>query len=271
MRIDAEALRHAYPGGGDVVRIARLGIAPGERVALLGRNGAGKTTLAKLLCGVLVPTAGRVLLDGQDLAAMPVRERARRIGFVFQDPSTQLFAATVREEVAFGPRNLGKTGPELDTTVRRALERTGLADMAEQNPLDLPHTWRRMTSLASVLAMNCRALALDEPTAGLDAPRVALLEAILADLASDGVTTIAISHEMDFCARNADRLVVLRAGAVVEDRAAAQLFADAPRLDELGLAQPALTALGQDLRFPRPALDEGGFLEQLREASRKHR
>src|SRR5438552_8815550 len=186
-----ENLVHVYREGAvRAVDGVDLHFASGERVAIIGQNGSGKTTLVRHLNGLLRPTAGRVLVDGVDAAGFRVAQLARRVGLVFQDPDRQIFAATVRAEVAFGPRNLGLRGTRLEEAVSAALGAVGLDVERETNPYDLGGARRKLLALASVLAMGTPVLVLDEPTTGQDAHGVETARRVIADVTAEGRTVI---------------------------------------------------------------------------------
>jgi energy-coupling factor transport system ATP-binding protein len=241
---------HVYPDG--AVRALDgldLAIGSGERVAIVGQNGSGKTTLVRHLNGLLRPTAGRVLVDGVDAATLRVAQLARRVGLVFQDPDRQIFSATVRAEVAFGPRNLGLRGAALEAAVEAALVAVGLEGDGDTNPYDLGGGRRKLLALASVLAMGTPVLILDEPTTGQDARGVALVRGVIDAAATEGRTIIAVSHDMDFVADAFERVVVLRAGRVILDGPPAEVFAEAswPALASTYLEPPLPALLGARL------------------------
>ena len=196
--------------------------APGERVALVGQNGSGKTTLVRHFNGLLRPTSGTVLVDGGDAGALTVAQLAARVGLVFQDPDRQIFAGSVRAEVEFGPRNLGRSGDELRAAVTDALATTGLAGEEATNPYDLGQSRRKLLALASVLAMRTPVLVLDEPTTGQDARGVERVRAVVEAVAAEGRTVVAISHDMRFVAEVFERVIVMRAGRIVLDGAPAR-------------------------------------------------
>jgi len=223
-----EQLAHVYPEG-DVRALdgVDLHIAAGERVALIGQNGSGKTTLVRHLNGLLRPTSGRVLIDDTDAARLTVAQLATRVGLVFQDPDRQIFAGSVRAEVEFGPRNIGRSGGELRTAVESALEATGLAGEERTNPYDLGGSRRKLLALASVLAMRTPVLVLDEPTTGQDARGVERVRSAVDAVTDEGRTVIAISHDMRFVAEAFDRVVVLRDGRVVLDGPPEEVFGPA--------------------------------------------
>jgi energy-coupling factor transport system ATP-binding protein len=224
--IRVEGLTHVYGASGvRALEGVDLHVGPGERVALVGQNGSGKTTLARHLNGLLRPTEGSVTMDGEDAARMTVAQLARRVGLVFQDPDRQIFAGSVRSEVEFGPRNLGRSGDALRTAVHDALVATGLADEEATNPYDLGQSRRKLLALASVLAMRTPVLVLDEPTTGQDARGVDRVRDIVDAVSTEGRTVIAISHDMPFVAETFDRVIVMRAGRIILDGSPAEVFA----------------------------------------------
>ena len=197
--LEAIGLTHRYPSGVLALDGVDVTIHRGEFVALLGGNGAGKTTLAKHFAGLLEPTSGTV------------RSHAERVGFVFQNPDHQIFANTVLDEAAFGPRNAGLPEPDVAARAGRALERVGLGDVAGLHPLRLGRGDRQRLAVASALAMNPDVLILDEPTSGLDWRGTEALMGLLTDLNRDGTTIVMITHDLPLAARHASRTVTLPA------------------------------------------------------------
>jgi energy-coupling factor transport system ATP-binding protein len=225
--IEIAGLVHVYPDGTRALDGVDLAIGPSETLAIVGQNGSGKSTLVRHLNGLLRPTEGTVRIDGRDIAGQRVARLAATVGLVFQDPDRQIFAGKVRTEVAFGPRNLGLRGAELDRRVAEALEVVGLAGAADENPYDLGYSRRKLLAIASVLAMRTPIVVLDEPTTGQDLRGVARVRAIMAALAAEGRTVITISHDMRFVAETVRRVVVMRAGRIVLDGTPADVFAAA--------------------------------------------
>jgi energy-coupling factor transport system ATP-binding protein len=224
--IEIEDLVHVYPGGTRALDGVSLTFRDGEVVAIVGQNGSGKSTLVRHLNGLLRPTEGRVVIDGVDAAGRRVAHLAATVGLAFQDPDRQIFAGRVRAEVAFGPRNLGLQGGDLDASVEEALRATGLDGDADTNPYDLGFSRRKLLALASVLAMRTPVVVLDEPTTGQDARGVERVEAIVGSLREAGRTVLAISHDMRFVAEAFDRVVVMRAGSVLLDGPPAEVFGE---------------------------------------------
>jgi cobalt/nickel transport system ATP-binding protein len=204
----------AYPGRPPVLRGANFSLAPGQRVGIVGPNGAGKSTLFLLAMGLLRPQEGRVVALGRERnREEDFRQVRAAVGFCFQDPDDQLFSLTVREDVAFGPLNLGKKRAEALEIVRTTLDRLGLAGFEDRVTYHLSGGERRMVSLATVLAMQPQALLLDEPTAGLDEATQKRLEEVL--LAS-GLPWAIVSHDRPFLERTCDQTLRLNQGRLEE-------------------------------------------------------
>ena len=242
-------LVHVYAGETRALDGVDLAIQSGERVAIVGQNGSGKSTLVRHFNGLLRPTEGRVLVEGVDAAGQRVAHLALTVGLAFQDPDRQIFAAKVRNEVAFGPRNLGRRGPELERAIDEALATTGLDKDAQTNPYDLGYSRRKLLALASILAMGTPIVILDEPTTGQDARGVARIHQIVADLSAAGRTVVAISHDMRFVAEAFERVIVMRDGLVVLDGTPADVFAEAAwsTLDSTFLEPPLAARIGARL------------------------
>ncbi len=247
VRLDIRGVSFAYPDGTQALDDVTLEIPSGERLAIVGQNGSGKSTLVRQLVGLLRPTSGSIAFDGVDVASRHVADLARTVGLVFQNPDRQIFAASVRTEVAFGPRNLGRRGTELDTAVTRALDMVGLAEHADDHPYDLGFSRRKLLALASILAMDTPVVILDEPTTGQDAPGVARIQGIVDDLSAAGRTVIAVSHDMRFVAESFTRVVVMRAGRVILDGPPGVVFGQ-PNWDALASTylEPPLPAIVGD-------------------------
>jgi energy-coupling factor transport system ATP-binding protein len=247
--IRVESLVHVYEGGTRAVDGVDLTIDAGQRVAIVGQNGSGKSTLVRHFNGLLRPTEGRVLIDGKDTAGRRVAALAAVVGLAFQDPDRQIFAGRVQAEVEFGPRNLGRSGPELHRLVGHALTATGLEAEAKTNPYDLGYSRRKLLALASILAMDTPIVVLDEPTTGQDARGVARVQAVIDDLAAAGRTVVAISHDMRFVAESFERVVVMRAGRIVLDGSPAEVFAETewPTLTSTYLEPPLPARVGARL------------------------
>ncbi len=256
--IETSGLVHVYAGATRALDGIDLTIGSGERVAIVGQNGSGKSTLVRHFNGLLRPTEGRVLVDGADAAERRVAHLATTVGLAFQDPDRQIFAGKVRNEVAFGPRNLGRKGPDLERAVDEALVATGLDKEAHANPYDLGYSRRKLLALASILAMATPVVVLDEPTTGQDARGVARIHRIVADLSAAGRTVIAISHDMRFVAEAFARVIVMRDGRIVLDGTPAEVFAEPawPVLASTFLEPPLAARVGARLGLGSTPTDE---------------
>jgi energy-coupling factor transport system ATP-binding protein len=246
-----EGVGFVYPDGTRALAGVDLELREGERIGIVGQNGSGKSTLVRQLNGLLRPTEGRVALFGRDTAGVHVAELARTVGLAFQNPDRQIFAASVRSEVAFGARNLGRRGAELDHAVQVALEAVGLEGEAATNPYDLGYSRRKLLALASILAMETPVVVLDEPTTGQDARGVERIQRVVASLGEAGRTVITISHDMRFVAESFERVIVMRAGRVILDGPPATVFgaANAGALASTFLEAPLAARLGERLRL----------------------
>lgn len=236
-------------------------IEDGEFLAIAGHTGSGKSTLVLHLNGVLEPTKGRVLWNGQDLSDKKVANLARGdIGIVFQYPEHQLFAATVYEDVAFGPRNLGLSAEEVEVRVKAALELVELDydDFKGRSPFELSGGQQRRVAFAGVLAMKPTTLVLDEPVAGLDpASRNDFLAFIDRLHKKHGITLVMVSHNMNDIARLADRVLVLDRGEIALAGTPEEVFSHAIELREIGLGVPHAQRMANELRELGVPLEEG--------------
>ncbi len=260
MRISVEDLHFTYPAGVRALRGIDLTVEGGEQVAIVGQNGSGKTTLVKHFNGLLRPSQGSVQVGDWNTGDKSVARLASRVGYVFQNPDEQLFTNAVRDEVAFGPRNLGYSRDRVEELVRDAVALTELSDRSETNPYDLSPAWRKMVALASVIAMDTPILIFDEPTTGQDADSVARVAAVVRELRARGKTIITISHDIDFCAENFDRIIALLQGEVLLDGPTSDVLAREETLAETHVAPPQMTRLGKRLGLPVAVRSEEEFL-----------
>lgn len=221
--LEVRGLAFSYPDGSPALRGVDLTITRGERVALLGPNGAGKTTLVLHLNGILRPQAGSVAVGGLPVAPEHLREIRRRVGIVFQDPDDQLFMPTVREDVAFGPANLGLRGEALEARVRAALEAVGMAEHADRAPHHLSFGQRRRVAVATVLAMEPEILVLDEPSSNLDPAGRRELADILRGL---DITILMVTHDLPYALELCPRAVVMNRGEIVADGPTREILGD---------------------------------------------
>lgn len=242
LAILARNLGFSYGPGAQALDGVSLKVPVRATTAIVGQTGSGKSTLLRLLCGLEAADAGSLTVCGINAATKRGRRQVRRaVGYVMQHPERQLFAQTVAEDVAFGPRNQGLSAAEVEGRVAHALDLVGLADRRDASPFELSGGQQRLAAIAGVLAMEPELLVLDEPTAGLDPRGRARLRALMADLAAHGVTLLQVTHSMEDAAR-ADHVVVLDQSHVLAAGTPAEVFCPAN--------EPQLTAVG--LGLPRP-------------------
>jgi energy-coupling factor transport system ATP-binding protein len=220
-----EDVGHRYPSGVLALDGIDLTVRGGEAVAIVGANGGGKSTLLRHLDGLLRPTAGRVSIGGRDARDLSVAKLAATVALAFQDPDAQIFARRVADEVAFGPRQLGRDRATVAQAVQAALQAVGLEGEADAHPGDLGESGRKLLTIASVLAMACPVLVLDEPTAGLDDAGGAMLARIVEQHRSQGGTVIAVSHDEAFVRTTFRRVVRLESGHIAADGAPREVLA----------------------------------------------
>ena len=278
--IRIENLTHTYGEGTPFRRSAvenlSLDIYRGEFLGLIGHTGSGKSTLIQHLNGLLKPTGGRVLLDGEDIWADPkkIRSVRFRVGLVFQYPEYQLFEETVYRDIAFGPTNMGLTGAELDRRVHDAARFAGLDEgLLQKSPFALSGGQKRRVAIAGVIAMEPEVLILDEPTAGLDpAGRESILQNIRDYQKAQNATVIMVSHSMEEIASNVTRLVVMNDGAVAMTGSPREVFTHAQELMAIGLDVPQVTRVFLRLREMGLDVDTSVFtVEQALAAAEKYK
>ena len=273
--IRVKNLTHTYSAGTPFERSAVAGmeleVMPGEFLGIIGHTGSGKSTLIQHLNGLLKPTDGQILLDGQDIWEKPkeIRRVRFQVGLVFQYPEYQLFEETVYKDIAFGPGNMGLSKEEIDRRVRQAAAFVGLSeDMLDKSPFELSGGQKRRVAIAGVIAMEPKVLILDEPTAGLDpAGREKILAQIRAYHKEKGTTVILVSHSMEEIAQNVDRIVVLKGGKRYMDGTPRQVFARAEELEAVGLDVPQVTRVAMALRRRGLPIDTAVYtVEELKSA-----
>ncbi|MBP3637337.1 MAG: energy-coupling factor transporter ATPase [Clostridia bacterium] len=257
MPIQLINVTHTYSEGSafqaTAINNVNLTIEDGEFIAVIGHTGSGKSTLVQHLNGLLKPTSGQILIDGEDLNGEKTdRRRIRqKVGLVFQYPEYQLFEETVAKDIAFGPKNLGLTDEEIDQRVRRAMAHVHLDydKYAQRSPFELSGGQMRRVAIAGVLAMEPKVLILDEPTAGLDPKgRDRILSMVQELHAQGGVTVIMVSHSMDDVARLASRLVVMSKGELVATGTPREIFRQVEMMESIGLGVPEAAKLCALLR-----------------------
>lgn len=238
-KIEVRSLSYRYPGAAQALRSVSFTAEPGECIGLIGPSGAGKSTLLHHLNGLLPDSGqpdGEVLIDGDPISPRNLARVRQNVGLLFQEPDDQLFCPTVFEDVAFGPRQFGVHGPELQRTVAHALATVGLTGFESRQTHRLSGGEKRRVCLAGVLACQPGALLLDEPTANLDPRRRRELRQTLATLPA---TRILASHDLELVLELCSRVVLIDCGIVIADGPAAALLADEPLMLAHGLERPA--------------------------------
>lgn len=234
------------------LRGANFTLHEGEFMGICGHTGSGKSTLIQHMNGLLHPTRGAVLLDGNDLSDKKAAKYCRgKVGVVFQYPEHQLFAPTVYDDVAFGPRNMGMAEDEVDACVHQALSQVGLEGEdfdTSVSPFELSGGQQRRVAFAGVLAMKPEILVLDEPAAGLDPATRAKFLGTIKELHESGLTVVMVSHSMDDLARLCDRLLVLNKGRTIFQGTPAEVFGHPEELKKIGLDIPAAQKIANELR-----------------------
>ena len=278
--LEIKNLSHVYSAGTPFQHAAlhdvSLCIERGEFIGLIGHTGSGKSTLIQHLNGLLKPTSGKVLFQGEDIwkDVKFTRETRYHVGLVFQYPEYQLFEETVFKDVAFGPKNMGLSEEEIRARVLRTAGFVGIAESErEKSPFDLSGGQKRRVAIAGVIAMEPEVLILDEPTAGLDpAGRESILQNIRDYQKAQNATVIMVSHSMEEIASNVSRLVVMNDGAVVMTGSPREVFANAQELMAIGLDVPQVTRVFLRLREMGLDVDTSVFtVEQALAAVEKYK
>ena len=239
---------YVYPGGIKAVDNISLSVKPGEFIALLGQNGSGKTTLAKLMNGLFKPTQGIVLIKGKNTRKMTVAECARIVGYVFQNPEHQIFASTIYEEIAFGPRNLGIPEEDIKQRVEEALRLVDLKKPMDAFPHLLSVGEKHRIAIASILAMEPELLILDEPTTGIDFGRSLQIMRLLQRLKDREKAVIVITHDLYLAAEFAERIIILKDGRKFADGSTKEILSNKSLLVDAGLSPLQVTLLSESMK-----------------------
>ncbi len=251
MLFEIENLTHEYSDGTLALDHVSVGFKRSERIALLGTNGSGKTTLLNHLNGILKPTSGRILFDGKPLQydAKSLLELRRRVGFVFQDPNDQLFAPTVKQDVAFGPLNLGYNTEKVKAKVEEALATVGMTGFADKPPHFMSLGQKKRVALAGVLAMEPEVIIMDEPTSNLD-PRATsdILHLLLQLNKEKGITLLLATHDVDMVPLFATEMYVLNKGKLVSKGTPKESFSNGDLMRQVNLRSPRITHLFEVLK-----------------------
>lgn len=248
----------------NITALDGLSLTLGEGcICVIGQNGAGKSTFAKHLNGLLKPTAGSVQVRGTDTTERTVAELARTVGLNFQNPDNQLFHDTVAAELAYGPRNLGYEGKQIEQLIETTVEQMGLESIQDANPYDIGLARRKQVAVASIVAMDTPVIVLDEPTAGQDPRGIDLLGDLVDELVASGVLVIVVTHDMTFVRDHADRTIALGQGRRLLDGPPAAVFADQEKLAETDVTPPTVTRIANRLGLPRTVLTVDELFEHV--------
>jgi energy-coupling factor transport system ATP-binding protein len=269
MKINVKNLHFSYPGEIKALMGIDIKIDTGELVAIVGQNGAGKTTLVKHFNGLLLPNEGHVTMGDWDTRNYTVAQLSARVGYVFQNPDEQLFKRNVLDEITFGPENLGYHEEDIQSKVEDAIQLAELEEFRHSNPYDLSPAWRKMVALASIIAMDTPIIIFDEPTTGQDAVNIERIAHIVDTLHKRGKTVITISHDIDFCAENFERIIALSKGKILLDGTTREVIAEVDLLSSTYVDPPQLTRLALRLGFPTTVTNQAEFLDELQKMVKK--
>ena len=245
IHLETKNLSFTYPDGTKALRNVNIQIKKGEKIAIMGPNGAGKSTLFSHFNGLTEPTSGHVEIDGEKIIferdeLLKVRQK---VGIVFQDPNDQLFAPTVKEDVAFGPMNLGLDYDEIEKRISESLEMVGMAGFEDKTPHHLSGGQQKRVAIAGIVAMRPEIMILDEPTAGLDPEGVDKVLDILNGLNEDGMSIVISSHDIEMVNQFADKIFVLYNGEIIASGDKHQIFSDKELLKKAHLKTPVATEI----------------------------
>lgn len=250
IQLSTENLSFTYPDGTQALKNINIEIEKGEKVAIIGPNGAGKSTLFSHFNGLTEPTSGCVKIEGKPISfekdeLLKVRQK---VGIVFQDPNDQLFAPTVKEDIAFGPMNLGLSYDEVEKRVEDALKMVGMENYEDKTPHHLSGGQQKRIAIAGIIAMKPEIMILDEPTAGLDPDGVEKVLNIMNQLNKEGMTLIISSHDIDMISKYADKIFVLYNGEIIESGNKNKIFSDMELLKKAHLRTPITTEILYNLK-----------------------
>lgn len=245
IHLETKNLSYTYHDGTQALKNVNIKIRKGEKIAIMGPNGAGKSTLFSHFNGLNEPTSGHVEIDGEKIIferdeLIKVRQK---VGIVFQDPNDQLFAPTVKEDVAFGPMNLGLDYDEVEKRIRESLEMVGMSGFEEKTPHHLSGGQQKRVAIAGIIAMRPDIMILDEPTAGLDPEGVEKVLDILNKLNNEGISIVISSHDIEMVNQFADKIFVLHDGEIIAEGDKHQIFSDKELLKKAHLKAPVTTEI----------------------------
>ena len=245
VHLSVKNLSYVYPDGTHALRNVNMDIEKGQKVAIMGPNGAGKSTLFSHFNGLTEPTSGYLELEDKKMEydKKSLLEIRQKVGIVFQDPNDQLFAPTVKEDVAFGPMNLGLNYEEVEKRVDEALKMVGMQDYKDKTPHHLSGGQQKRVAIAGIVAMRPEIMILDEPTAGLDPQGVDEVLNILNKLNEEGMTIVISSHDIEMVNSFAEKIFVLNKGEIIDSGDTHQIFSNKELLKQAHLKAPITTEI----------------------------
>jgi energy-coupling factor transport system ATP-binding protein len=256
--IEAQGVHFTYPSGVEALKGIQLTIQNGEFVAVMGENGAGKTTLVKHFNGLLKPTKGKVLIDGTETTKVSIASLSRNVGFVFQNPDSQLFSETVEDEISFALKNFGFPEKTIKKRVTWALNLLGLTEYRKTSPFMLSGGERKRVALASVLAWNPKILILDEPTIGQDYQQKEKLRQFILQMKAQRKTVIIVTHDVEFVAECNPRVLLMREGKITVDGEARKVLTNPEVLTQASIVPPQIAQIFlqlSDFSLPQNIID----------------
>ena len=265
IHLETKNLSFTYPDGTEALKNVNIQIKKGEKIAIMGPNGAGKSTLFSHFNGLTEPTSGHVEIDSEKIIfeREKLLEVRQKVGIVFQDPNDQLFAPTVKEDVAFGPMNLGLDYDEVKNRIVESLEMVGMTGFEEKTPHHLSGGQQKRIAIAGIVAMRPEIMILDEPTAGLDPEGVDKVLDILNKLNEEGISIVISSHDIEMVNSFADKIYVLYGGEIIASGDKHQIFSDKELLKKAHLRAPITTEIlyklkenGLDVDSEKISIDE---------------
>lgn len=253
--VELKNVSYAYANGFLAVDGVSFCVEAGENLAIVGQNGAGKTTTVKMLNGLIKPSKGEVLIEGEPTRAFTTAQMARKVGYVFQNPDDQIFNSTVYKEMEYGLKRMKIMPEERKRRILDAAELTGMTEYLEENPYDLSLAVRKFVTIALVIATDCQVLVFDEPTAGQDLDGLKRLGLLNRELTKRGKALITITHDMEFVAENFERLIVMCQKKVLADGRTEDLFYRKDLLEQAGLKQPCIVTLAGEAGMSERTLE----------------
>lgn len=250
--IVVEDLVHVYPGGTMALKGVSMKVYRGDFLAIIGQNGSGKTTLVKHFNGLLKPTRGRVRVFGMDVEETPTSELVKRVGYIFQDPDRQLFTRRVRDELAFGPKNIGVPPGEIEERIRDVSRKLRIEHLLDREPYSLGKGEKQRIAIASILVMNPEVIILDEPTTGQDPRNRREIMDTMKMLHEEGKTIVFITHDMNLVAEYASRCIVMSDGRILLQGTPREVFSEVEVLRTTRLKPPTITSLFMELSKRHP-------------------